>query len=184
MENIQKSSWQGGEFSSVPSPPGFLSSRAVAAGWIWAYLSSRSGLCLCKSWLWREGTWDRGSHSAAFRGTLPLSWGLIRWAHTQHVPLVSSAWLTLPPEIKARWGAAVLMGRPVCACVCANMCVCWGVVLQEGGREGVGEELGLDCGERGKGGAVSSSPSTSPALGHWPRCKIHIKNSSPVKMTP
>lgn len=34
-------------------------------------------------------------------------------------------------------------------CVCVYVCVCWGVVLQEGGREGVGEELGLDCGERG-----------------------------------
>lgn len=135
MENIQKSSWQGGEFSSVPSPPGFLSSWAVAAGWIWGYLSSRSGLCLCKSWLWREGTWDRGSHSAAFRGTLPLSWGLIRWAHTQHVPLVSSAWLTLPPEIKARWSAAVLMGRPVCACVCEYVCMLGGGVTRrwEGG---------------------------------------------------
>lgn len=69
--------------------------------------------------------------------------------------------------------------------MCVRMCVYvggWCYKKVEG--KGVGEELGLDCGERGKGGAVSSSPSTSPALGHWPRCKIHIKNSSPVKMTP
>lgn len=32
-------------------------------------------------------------------------------------------------------------------------------------------------------GGVSSS-TTSPALGHWPLCKINIKNSGSVKMTP
>ena len=30
----------------------------------------------------------------------------------------------------------------------------------------------------------SHHPATSPALGHWPLCRIHIKNSGPVKMTP
>lgn len=70
-------------------------------------------LCLCKCWPWSKDTWGRGSHTDSFRGALPLSWSLIRWAHTQHVPLVSSAWLALPPEIKDGWGAAVLMERRV-----------------------------------------------------------------------
>lgn len=50
---------------------------------------------------------DCGNHGGSVWGTLPQSWSLIRWAHTQHVPLVSSAWLALPPEIKDGW--SVLM---------------------------------------------------------------------------
>lgn len=68
-------------------------------------------LGLCNRLRWRKGTWGRGSHTGSFWGAVPLSWSLIRWAHTQHVPLVSSAWLVLPPEIKDGWGAAVLMER-------------------------------------------------------------------------
>lgn len=64
--------------------------------------------------------------------------------------------------------------------------------LQEGGRERV-EIQGLAVKGNGRrrghtavpvcmwGGFSSST--TSPTLGHWPLCRIHIKNSGPVKMT-
>lgn len=64
--------------------------------------------------------------------------------------------------------------------------------LQGGGRERV-ESWGLVLGKGAERahtkasicmcGGISSS-TTSPALGHWPLCRIHIKNSSSVKMTP
>lgn len=145
-------------------------------------------LCLCKFWLWRKGTWGGGSHTSS----LPLSWSLIRWAHTQHVPLVSSAWLTLPPEIKDGQGAAVLTERLVkwvCMCVCVYVL---GVLLQGGRRVRV-ENWSLAVGKGAERGHTQasvcmcggvSSPTTSPALGHWPLCRIHIKYSCPVKMTP
>lgn len=51
---------------------------------------------------------------------------LIRWAHTQHVPLVCSAWVALPREIKdGWWGDGVLMGR-------------WAEWVLQGRREGKG----------------------------------------------
>lgn len=143
-------------------------------------------LCLCKCWLWRKGTWGGGNHTSSFGGTLPVSWSLIRWAHTQHVPLVSSAWLTLPPEIKDGQGAAVLIERRV-KWVCMCMYVL-GVLLQGGRRTRVcAVGKGVERGHTQSsvcmcGGA--SAPSTSPAFGDWPLCSIHIKYSCPVKMTP
>lgn len=147
-------------------------------------------LCLCKCWPWSKDTWGRGSHTDSFRGALPLSWSLIRWAHTQHVPLMSSAWLALPPEIKDGWGAAVLMERRVervrrwwwwrGGCYKKVGGNGWRVRVWLWGNGRRGDILRPLCACVGE----SHHPATSPALGHWPLCRIHIKNSGPVKMTP
>lgn len=135
--------------------------------------------------------WSRGSHTDSFWGALPLSWSLIRWAHTHTACSSREFCMTCAaPRDKGRMGcccphgeAGGVGGKSVCV---------WGGCYKTVGGNRWSARLRLW--RKGRSGDVLkasvsvcggvSSSTTSPALGHWPLCRIHIKNSSPVKMTP